>query len=67
MALLRLEVPDSQINDAIDQREWRHALQLIEKREKRLKRDETIDWLTVHTPALALHRCMTDELAGLGL
>ncbi|KAI4147842.1 MAG: hypothetical protein LQ341_001715 [Variospora aurantia] len=46
MALLRLEVPDSQINDAIDQREWRHALQLIEKREKRLKRDETIDWLT---------------------
>ncbi|KAI4120089.1 MAG: hypothetical protein LQ345_000045 [Seirophora villosa] len=46
MALLRLELPDSQINDAIDQREWRHALQLIERREKKLKKDETIDWLT---------------------
>ncbi|KAL9013220.1 MAG: hypothetical protein Q9173_002077 [Seirophora scorigena] len=46
MALLRLELPDSQINDAIDQHEWRHALQLIERREKKLKKDETVDWLT---------------------
>ncbi|KAL8908750.1 MAG: hypothetical protein Q9207_000607 [Kuettlingeria erythrocarpa] len=41
-----LELPDSQILDAIDQGEWRHALQLIEKKERRLKKDETIDWLT---------------------
>lgn len=67
MALLRLELPDSQINDAIDQREWRHALQLIERREKKLKKDETIDWLTVLTLKFTLHGCMTDEIACSGM
>ncbi|KAL8944577.1 MAG: hypothetical protein Q9216_000380 [Gyalolechia sp. 2 TL-2023] len=48
MALRGLEeFPDLQINDAIAQQEWRHALQLIEKREKRLKKDQSVDWLTV--------------------
>ncbi|KAL8843581.1 MAG: hypothetical protein Q9170_000085 [Blastenia crenularia] len=48
MALRGLdELPDVQINDAVVQHEWRHALQLIEKREKKAKRDQPIDWLTV--------------------
>lgn len=47
MAIRGLELPDSQISDAIVQDEWRRALQLIEKREKKLKKDETLDWLTV--------------------
>ncbi|KAL9031855.1 MAG: hypothetical protein Q9196_000169 [Gyalolechia fulgens] len=46
MALRGLEeLPDLQINDAIAQQDWRHALQLIEKREKRAKKDQSVDWL----------------------
>ncbi|KAL9007123.1 MAG: hypothetical protein Q9188_000158 [Gyalolechia gomerana] len=47
MALRGLgELPDLQISDAIAQQEWRHALQLIEKREKKMKKDQSVDWLT---------------------
>ncbi|KAL9605137.1 MAG: hypothetical protein Q9219_000071 [cf. Caloplaca sp. 3 TL-2023] len=47
MALHGLEeLPDLQINDAIAQHEWRHALQLIEKREKKSK-SQSSDWLVV--------------------
>ncbi|KAL8773116.1 MAG: hypothetical protein Q9209_001792 [Squamulea sp. 1 TL-2023] len=38
--------PDLQIHDAIVSAEWRHALQLIEKREKKLKKGQANDWLT---------------------
>ncbi|KAL8699661.1 MAG: hypothetical protein Q9224_001319, partial [Gallowayella concinna] len=41
------DLPDLQIQDAIAQDEWRHALQLIEKRERRLKKGQTNDWLAV--------------------
>ncbi|KAI4261185.1 MAG: hypothetical protein L6R42_003613 [Xanthoria sp. 1 TBL-2021] len=37
---------DQQIHDAIVQEEWRHALQMIEKREKKLKKGQINDWLT---------------------
>lgn len=40
---------DQQIHDAIVQEEWRHALQMIEKREKKLKKGQINDWLTVCT------------------
>lgn len=41
--------PDQQIHDAIIDEEWRRALQMIEKREKKLKKGQTSDWLTVGT------------------
>ncbi|KAL8857000.1 MAG: hypothetical protein Q9178_006405 [Gyalolechia marmorata] len=37
--------PDLHIHHAIAQKEWRRALQLIEKREKRVKKGQTNDWL----------------------
>ncbi|KAL8999299.1 MAG: hypothetical protein Q9169_001844 [Polycauliona sp. 2 TL-2023] len=37
---------DQQIHDAIVHQEWRHALQMIEKREKKLKKGQINDWLT---------------------
>ncbi|KAL8709120.1 MAG: hypothetical protein Q9220_006141 [cf. Caloplaca sp. 1 TL-2023] len=36
---------DVQVNDAMEKEEWRHALQLIEKREKKLKKGQANDWL----------------------
>ncbi|KAI4258318.1 MAG: hypothetical protein LQ352_001256 [Teloschistes flavicans] len=39
------ELPDAQIDGAIKRQEWRLALQLIEKKEKELKKDEASDWL----------------------
>ncbi len=41
--------PDQQIHDVIVQEEWRHALQLVERREKKLKKAQVNDWLTVCT------------------
>ncbi|KAL9638943.1 MAG: hypothetical protein Q9204_001304 [Flavoplaca sp. TL-2023a] len=41
--------PDQQIHDAIIDEEWRRALQMIEKREKKTKKGQTSDWLTVGT------------------
>ncbi|KAL8674694.1 MAG: hypothetical protein Q9168_000926 [Polycauliona sp. 1 TL-2023] len=38
--------PDQQIHNAIADAEWRHALQMVEKREKRLKKGQANDWLT---------------------
>ncbi|KAL9042730.1 MAG: hypothetical protein Q9180_000388 [Flavoplaca navasiana] len=38
--------PDQQIHDAIIDEEWRRALQMIEKREKKTKKGQTSDWLT---------------------
>ncbi|KAL8880179.1 MAG: hypothetical protein Q9198_002364, partial [Flavoplaca austrocitrina] len=41
--------PDQQIHDAIIDGEWRRALQMIEKRERKMKKGQTSDWLTVGT------------------
>ncbi|KAL8789864.1 MAG: hypothetical protein Q9213_000932 [Squamulea squamosa] len=46
--------PDLQIHDAIVSAEWRHALQLIEKREKKLKKGQTNDWLTACKASILL-------------
>ncbi|KAL8695485.1 MAG: hypothetical protein Q9218_000063 [Villophora microphyllina] len=47
MAALRglKELPDAQINDAVKRQDWRVALQLIEQKEKKPKKDEPKDWL----------------------
>ncbi|KAL8813455.1 MAG: hypothetical protein Q9200_000252 [Gallowayella weberi] len=46
LALRGLEdLPDLQIQDAIAQNEWRRALQLVEKRERKLKKGQINDWL----------------------
>lgn len=49
MAALRglSELPDAQIDDAIQRQEWTLALQLIEQKEKKLKKNEASDWLAV--------------------
>ena len=51
--------PEQQIYDAIVEEEWRRALQMIEKREKKLKKGQTSDWLTVGTTSW---RCTFLEL-----
>ncbi|KAL9591101.1 MAG: hypothetical protein Q9203_000100 [Teloschistes exilis] len=47
MAALRglSELPDAQIDDAIQRQEWTLALLLIEQKEKKLKKNEASDWL----------------------
>ncbi|KAL8730427.1 MAG: hypothetical protein Q9166_004065 [cf. Caloplaca sp. 2 TL-2023] len=57
------DLPDLQINDAIAQDEWRLALRLIEKREKKLKKGETNDWLAVCNLCYAITTQLTNSYA----
>ncbi|KAL8702942.1 MAG: hypothetical protein Q9201_003896 [Fulgogasparrea decipioides] len=46
--------PDAQIHDALTQNEWRVALQMIEKKEKKLKKGRSDDWLAASKASLLL-------------
>ncbi|KAL8808349.1 MAG: hypothetical protein Q9182_000169 [Xanthomendoza sp. 2 TL-2023] len=55
LALRGLEdLPDLQIQDSIAQNEWRRALQLIEKRERKLKKGQMNDWLAACKSSILL-------------
>ena len=63
----RKDQPDLHIHHAIAQKDWRRALQLIEKREKRLKKGQPNDWLMVCTDDLLGNRCGIDMILSKGL
>lgn len=66
MALSGAELPERQLNDAIQRCDWRHAIQLIERQEKKLKKEESADWLAVLTNDWLLHDSAADTSAYVG-
>lgn len=61
------DLPDLQIQDAIAQNDWRHALQLIERRERKFKKGQKNDWLEVRTFFCPTDHSQLDETLDPGL